>query len=287
MSAIGDHSSAPSGKELRIAVIVLKYFCMALLVFLMLVPIYWIAITSFKLPSQIQSWPPEWFPRVLTLHSYETVFQQLPIGRFFLNSLIIGAAMMVSNVVLCSLAGYTFARKNFPGREVLFLLIVGSMMVPTAARLIPDYIITVRLGMLNTYQGIVLPTAVTGFGIFLMRQFFRSLPADIEDAARMDGCTEWGVLFRIVLPVSRPAVTSLALFALVWSVEDVLWPLVVTSDQQMQPLQVGITQYLSGEFIVWGPMTAVTTLSIVPFAIVFLLMQRQFIRGLTAGAVKG
>jgi ABC-type glycerol-3-phosphate transport system permease component len=279
--------NAVGNRALNVAILAAKCVIALAMVFVVLVPIYWIAATSIKPPSMIQSWPPSWIPDPITFENYSTVFDQLPVGRFFVNSVIIGIAMVVSNVVLCSLAGYTFARKRFPGRDILFLLIVGSMMVPTAVRLIPDYIITVRLGMLNTYQGIVLPTAVTGFGIFLMRQFFRALPAEIEDAARIDGCTEWGVLFRVVLPMSRPAVASLALFAMVWSFEDVLWPLVVTSQVEMRPLQVGITQYLTGEYILWGPMAAITTLSILPFAIVFLLMQRQFIRGLTAGAVKG
>jgi ABC-type glycerol-3-phosphate transport system permease component len=286
VSAAADTGTGPVNPG-RHLVQALRYAAIAIIVFVMLLPIYWVIATSLKPESMIETWPPSWIPDPITFANYTTVFRDLPIGRFFLNSAIIGAAMMVSNVVLCSLAGYTFARKNFPGRDVLFLLIVGSMMVPTAARLIPDYIITIKLGMLNTYQGIVLPTAVTGFGIFLMRQFFRQLPIEVEDAARVDGCSEWGVFFRVVLPMSRPAITSLALFALVWSVEDVLWPLVVTSDLAMRPLQVGITQYLSGEFILWGPMTAVTALSIIPFAVIFLLMQRHFIRGLTAGAVKG
>jgi ABC-type glycerol-3-phosphate transport system permease component len=264
-----------------------RYIALVALAGFTLLPIYWIVATGLKPESMIEKWPPSWIPAPITLANFVTVFHELPMARFFLNSAIIAISMMVSNVVLCSLAGYTFARKDFPGRELLFLLIVGSMMVPPAGRLIPDYIITARLGMLNTYQGIILPTAVTGFGIFMMRQFFLTLPHEVEDAARMDGCSEWGVLFRIVLPMSLPAVTSLALFALVWSVEDVLWPLVVTSDVEMRPLQVGITQYLSGEYILWGPMAAVTTLSILPFALVFLAMQRQVIRGLTAGAVKG
>ncbi len=275
-----------SGREPVLAK-TLRYFALVALAGFTLTPIYWIAATALKPESMIETWPPSWIPAPVTLANFVTVFNELPIVRFFLNSAIIAISMILSNVILCSLAGYTFARKDFPGRDLLFLLVVGSMMVPPAGRLIPDYIITARLGMLNTYQGIVLPTAVTGFGIFMMRQFFLTLPSEVEDAARMDGCSEWGVLFRIVLPMSRPAVTSLALFALVWSVEDVLWPLVVTSDVEMRPLQVGITQYLSGEYILWGPMAAVTTLSILPFALVFLLMQRHVIRGLTAGAVKG
>lgn len=264
-----------------------RYVGILALVFLSLVPIYWIIATSLKPESMIEQWPPEWIPRPLTFANYVTVFNDLPIVRFFFNSVVIAAAMMVSNVVLCSIAGYTFARKRFWGSNVLFLLIVGSMMVPTAVRLIPDYIITTKLGMLNTYQGIILPTAVTGFGIFMMRQFFMALPREVEDAARIDGCTEWGVLFRVVMPMARPAVTSLALFALVWSVEDVLWPLVVVNDVEMRPLQVGITQYLNNEYTVWGPMSAVTTVAMVPFVLLFVLLQRHFIRGLTAGAVKG
>jgi ABC-type glycerol-3-phosphate transport system permease component len=267
--------------------IALRYVCLIFLAFLVLVPIYWIVATSLKPTSMINLWPPEWIPDPLTFENYETAFRELPLARFYFNSAIIAVAMMVSNVVLCSLAGYTFARKEFPFKNALFLLIVGSMMVPPAARLIPDYLITARLGMLNTYQGIVLPTAVTGFGIFMMRQFFMAIPREVEDAARIDGCTDWGVLFRIVLPMSRPAVTSLALFALVWSVEDVLWPLVVNSNENMRPLQVGITQYLTGEYILWGPLSAVTTISILPFLVIFFLLQRHLIRGMTAGAVKG
>lgn len=265
----------------------LRYACLIVLAFLVLVPIYWIIATSLKLPSMINKWPPAWIPEPLTFANYEAAFREIPLARYYLNSAIIAVAMMLSNVVLCSLAGYTFARKSFPGKDILFLLIVASMMVPPAARLIPDYLITAQLGMLNTYQGIVLPTAVTGFGIFMMRQFFMAIPAEVEDAARIDGCTNWGVLFRVVIPMSRPAITSLALFALVWSVEDVLWPLVVTSNENMRPLQVGITQYLTGEYIIWGPLSAVTTLSIVPFMLIFFLLQRHLIRGMTAGAVKG
>lgn len=284
-------SSAPARHRRRSRRIrpgtVLRYFAMAVLLLYMLVPLYWVLATSLKPEAMTKVWPPAWIPHPLSFENYKVVFQELPIGRFFVNSAVIGVGMMVTNVVLCSLAGYTFARKRFWGKEPLFLLIVASMMVPTAARLLPDYIITEHLGMLNTYQGMVGPTAVTGFGIFLMRQFFRTLPEEIEDAARIDGCTEWGVLFRIVMPVSRPAVTSLALFALVWSLEDVLWPLVVTTSVNMRPLQVGITQFLSGEFIAWGPVTAATTICILPIAAIFLVLQREFIRGLTAGAVKG
>ena len=204
-----------------------------------------------------------------------------------MNSVIIALALMVSNVVLCSLAGYTIARKRFRGRGLIFALVLSSMMIPLHVRLIPMYLMSLRLGLQDTYAGIVLPIAATGFGIFLMRQFFLTLPVEVEDAARIDGCSDWGVIFRIVIPMSRPAITSLALFALVWSLEDFLWPLVITSSVSMRPLPVGITLFLGLVVYEWGPVMATTVITIIPMIIVYLFLQRRFIQGLTAGAVKG
>lgn len=266
---------------------VATYAVLIALLFAMLAPIYWIIASSLKPESVIRSWPPQWIPNPISFRSYERIFALLPIGRFFLNSGIIAVVMIITNVVFCSLAGYTFARKQFPGRDKIFALILGSMMIPGHIRLIPSYLITQKLGMVDTYQGIILPTAVTAFGIFMMRQYFKTLPVEVEDAARVDGCSEWGVLFRIVLPMSRPAVVSLALFALVWSLEDFLWPLVVTSTLQMRPLPVGITMFLGLVVYEWGPVTAITAITIIPIIIIYLFLQRQFVRGLTVGAVKG
>lgn len=264
-----------------------KYFILLFFAFITLVPIYWVVSTSLKPEAFLRSWPPQWFPNPISFNSYATAFRLLPIGRFFVNSVIIAVAMMISNVVLCSLAGYTLARKRFRGREKLFALILSSMMIPLHVRIIPMYLMSINLGLQNTYQGIVLPIAATGFGIFLMRQFFKTLPEEVEDAARVDGCSDWGVLFRIVIPMSRPAIVSLAIFALVWSLEDFLWPLIITSDVAMRPLPVGITLFLGLVVYEWGPVMATTTLTILPMIIVYLLLQRQFIQGLTAGAVKG
>lgn len=265
----------------------IKYIILiAFLVFVTL-PIYWVIATSLKAPQNVVAWPPQWIPNPVTLESYATAFRLLPIGRFFLNSVIIAVALMISNVVLCSIAGYTFARKRFWGRDVLFALVLSSMMVPLHIRIIPMYMVALKLGLDNTYAGIVLPIAATGFGIFMMRQFFLTLPVEVEDAARVDGCGEWGVIFRIVLPMSRPAIISLALFALVWSLEDFLWPLIITSTTAMRPLPVGITLFIGLVVYEWGSLMAVTTLAILPMIVVFMLLQRQFVRGLTAGAVKG
>ena len=265
----------------------IKYVILLAFFGFVILPIYWVIATSLKAAPNVVAWPPQWIPNPVSFESYATAFRLLPIGRFFLNSVIIAAVLMASNVVLCSIAGYTFARKKFRGRGVLFALVLSSMMVPLHIRIIPMYMVALKLGLDNTYAGIVLPIAATGFGIFMMRQFFLTLPVEVEDAARVDGCGEWGVIFRIVLPMSRPAITSLALFALVWSLEDFLWPLIITSTTAMRPLPVGITLFVGLVVYEWGSLMAVTTLAIVPMIIVFMLLQRQFVRGLTAGAVKG
>jgi len=265
----------------------LKYIILIFFSTLTLVPIYWVVVTSLKTKSTILFWPPQWFPNPISLNSYEEVFKQLPIGRMALNSVIIALSMIVTNVVFCSLAGYTFARKHFPGRDILFALIISTMMIPMYVRLIPLYLLTIKLGMQNSYQGIILPSAILAFGIFLMRQYFSTLPLEVEDAARIDGCSEWGVLLRIVLPESKPAVTSLALFTLVWSMHDFLWPLIVISNTEMRPLPVGITLFVDLFVSEWGPVMAMTSILIVPIVIIYALLQSQFVRGLTEGAVKG
>ena len=255
--------------------------------FAFILPIYWVVSTSLKTPVNVTAWPPQWIPYPVTLANYIRAFHLEPILRFYLNTAIIAVLLVVSNVTLCSIAGFTLARKSFRGRGAIFAIVVGSMMIPLNIRIIPMYIIMVRLGLIDTYAGIVLPIAATGFGVFMMRQFFITLPVEVEDAARVDGCSEWGIIFRIVVPESRPAMTSLAMFALVWSVEDFLWPLIVTSTTAMRPLPVGITMFVGLVVYEWGPVMAVTALTILPITLVYLLVQRRFVQGVTAGAVKG
>jgi len=270
----------------RITVAVIRNILLILVAAFCLLPLYWLVATSLKESQFIKTWPPTWIPSPLTLTQYFTMFRTLPVARWMLNSLVIAVLTVVSNLVFCSMAAYSLVRKKFWGRGALFTIIVGSMMVPPAVRLIPSYLLTQKMGLINSYAGIVLPTAVTGFGIFLMAQFFRTLPWEVEDAARIDGCSDWGVLFRVVVPMSRPALTSLGVFALVWSMDDYLWPLLVTTNTSMRPLPVGITMFIDTR-IDWGPLTAVTVATILPVAILYVIFHRYFITGLTAGAVKG
>lgn len=243
--------------------------------------------TSIKPDSEILAWPPKWIPSAISFSSYAKAAALLPIARFFLNSVVIAVLTVLTNVVFCSLAAYTLARKHFRGANAIFMLILTSMMIPLHIRVIPMYLLSVNLGLQNTYAGIVLPISITGFGIFLMRQFFVTLPKEVENAARVDGSGEWSTLFRIVLPMSRPAITSLAIFAFTWSIEDFLWPLIITTEVNMRPLPVGITLFLGLEIYEWGPIMATAAIAILPVIIIYLFFQRYFIQGMTAGAVKG
>lgn len=263
-----------------------KYIVLIFVGLIVLAPIYWMLCTSLKLESEIRTWPPTWIPTPVSFINYIRAFNVLPIARLFANSVVIGVSMAASNVVFCSLAGYTFARKSFFGKEAIFALILSSMMIPLALRLIPTYIMADRLGVVDSLAGIILPSAVTAFGIFMMRQFFLAVPIEIEDAARVDGCSEWGVLFRIVMPISRPAIVSLGLFSLVWSLEDFVWPLIVTYDPLMRPIQVGVAMFIGLVVQEWGPIMAMTSIMVLPLIIIYIFTQRAFIRGLTAGAVK-
>lgn len=266
---------------------IVKYGTLLFLLFIFIAPLYWMVATSLKVGADIQAWPPQWIPHEITLDSYKQAISVIPFGRLFFNSIVIGVITVVGNVFGCTMASYTLVRKKFKGKNIVFLLIVSSMMLPTHIRLIPLYLMCLKLNLVNTYLGIALPTLVTGFGVFMMRQFIMGMPKEVEDAARVDGLSEWGILWKIVLPMCRPAVISLSIFAFTWSFEDFLWPLIVTSESTMRPLPVGITLFQGLVVYEWGPVMAMATLTILPVLVVFLLLQKYFVTGMTAGAVKG
>lgn len=266
---------------------IVKIGTLLFLLFIFIAPLYWMVATSLKVGADIQAWPPQWIPHEITLDSYKQAISVIPFGRLFFNSIVIGVITVVGNVFGCTMASYTLVRKKFKGKNIVFLLIVSSMMLPTHIRLIPLYLMCLKLNLVNTYLGIALPTLVTGFGVFMMRQFIMGMPKEVEDAARVDGLSEWGILWKIVLPMCRPAVISLSIFAFTWSFEDFLWPLIVTSESTMRPLPVGITLFQGLVVYEWGPVMAMATLTILPVLVVYLLLQKYFVTGMTAGAVKG
>lgn len=260
---------------------------------LMIGPFYWMVATSFKLPGDVFSSPPKWIPSPWTLRNYQDVFTLFPFARFFLNSVVVAALVVGLNVVFDTAAAYAFAKLRFPGRDVIFFLFLITLMVPYQVNLIPLYRIMVQLHQISpllgidSYFGLVAPSAIQVFGVFLMRQFLRSIPDEILESARVDGASEFRILRSIVFPVAAPGMATLAIFTFVGAWNDFFWPLIVTTSDNWRTLPVGVALLARRNTVNWGATMAGTTITAIPMIVVFLLLQRRFIEGLTAGAVKG
>jgi multiple sugar transport system permease protein len=244
-----------------------------------LLPFVWMVATSFKSEGEIFSAPYLLFSRHPTWQAYVDVWRRIPFGRFFFNSVVFAGAVTVISLFLDSLAAYAFARLRFRGRDVLFWVVLATLMVPFQITLIPLFLTVYHLGWLDTYQGLIVPRATNAFGIFLLRQFFISLPFELDDAARIDGASEFGIYARIILPLSLPALATLAIFHFMYNWNDFLWPLVITSSPEMRTVPAGLTLFMGTHVIEHPILMAGATISLLPLAIAFLFLQRYFVRG--------
>jgi len=267
---------------------------MLLLAALWLTPVLWVVVTSLKTTPNIIRTPPEWIPWPATLEHYHEVLlsssRTARIGRAFLNSTIVSVVSAVLEKEVSALAAYPLARMRFLGRDTIFALLVGSLMIPNAVVLVPQYVLTQRLGWLSTYQGLIVPEAAMtfAFGVFLLRQFFLGLPRELEDAARIDGATAWDIFLRIVLPLSQPVLGALAIFAFRSAWNDFLWPLIAVNKPDMFPLPVALA-LLRGAYASesYGPIMAGAALSALPLLVVFLVANRRIVEGVRLGGLKG
>lgn len=250
-------------------------------------PLIWLFLTSFMSNAQINQFPPTIVPDALHLTGYDYVLSNGLFPRWFLNSAIVSAAAVASNLVLCSLAAYAFARMRFRGANVVFGLMLTTLVIPFQLTMIPTFLIMKELGLIDSLGALIVPGLVSAFGIFLLRQFFVSLPRELEEAARIDGCSRLTVLVKIVLPLARPALTTLAVltFLTVWN--DLTWPLVAISSDENYTLQLGLTTFQGQHRTEWAAVMAGDVLTTLPVLIAFLLAQRTFIQSLTSSAVKG
>ncbi len=246
----------------------------------MLAPLIWMVLASFKSLPEILTYPPTILPKGLRTANYETVLTQSNYPRYFLNSIIVAVVSVAAILLTSSLAGYAFAKFRFPGRDVLFVLVLATLMIPFQVRVIPLYVLASDLGILNSYAGLVLPSLVDAFGIFLMRQFIQSIPNDLIDAARADGASEIRIFVAIILPLVKPALSALAIFTLITSWESFLWPLLVASSTDLYTLPLGLSQFAGRFFTRVDLQMAASTLTVLPLLIVFLIMQRRFIEGI-------
>jgi multiple sugar transport system permease protein len=255
--------------------------------FIALFPLYWMIATALTPRAASIRVPPSLIPTDGTLENFAALFAQAPVLSWAFNSLVIATAIMVGHVVFDSMAGYAFAKKRFPGKTILFILIVSSLMIPVHVTLVPRFILVSELGLVNNPLGVILPSIADVFGIFLMRQFIGSLPSELEDAARVDGASEWQVFTRIIIPLSTPAVATVAIFSFVGAWNAFLWPLIVLSKRELLTLPVGIAT-LQQEFTSnIGMVMAGAAVGAVPMILLFLLFQRYFLEGVRVGGLKG
>lgn len=244
-------------------------------------PLAQMVLTSFMTASDINRFPPRLIPTQLSLAGYQALFAESQILRWLLNTVVVAAISIVGHLVLCSLAGYGFARLRFPGRTFGFFAMVATVMVPIQLLMIPTFLMFSRLGIANTLAAAFVPWLASAFGIFLMRQFFLSLPRELEEAARLDGCGTFGAFRRIVLPLAKPALATLAVFTLLGSWNDLVWPLIAISDERWYTLQVGLTTFQGTRRTQFELLMAGNVVATMPLLIGFVLAQRWFVASMT------
>ncbi len=252
----------------------------------MIVPLIWIVVTSLQTLNETRVYPPT-LPASPQWSNYVEILRDTPFVRWFVNTLIVTVVVVIGNLFFCSLAGYAFARIKFFGREVAFVLILATLMVPFQVIVIPEFLIVRRLGMIDSLGALILPNLAGAFGIFLLRQFFRTLPVELEEAARIDGCSRLGVLFKIVLPLSGPALATLAVITFLWTWNDFLWPLITIYSPSHMTLQLGVATFQGAHQSTTNLLMAVNVLSMLPVLLLFFVAQRYFIRGIATSGLKG
>ena len=278
------------GKKARRTVTnVFLYIILTTFAALFSLPLIWMISTSFKTIQQQVAWPPVWIPNPIVWQNYPDAFDFLPLGRYTLNTLFITAMSLLGTFISCPLVAYAFARIQFPGRNALFIVLIATIMLPGAVRLIPTYLMYEKIGWLNTYLPMIVPAYFgSPFYIFLLRQYFRTVPEDLADAARVDGATEMGILYRIFIPLAGPALATMAIFSFQSHWNDFFGPLIYLNKEEMRTLALGLYFFRAYQDTTnWGQMMAAATTMTLPVLILFALFQRHFIRGVALTGIKG
>ena len=271
-----------------IAKILATYLGLSAIAFLMLFPLLWLIGTAFKSPTEdIFTFPPQIFPTQPTVANFLEVWQIEPFGQYLINSAIVAIFTVGLNLIFCSLAAYPLARLSFRGREFIFALILATIMIPFQIVMIPLYVLAVNLGLRNTYLGIILPNLASAFGIFLLRQALKAVPLELEEAARIDGCSELGIWWNIMIPAIRPALLTLAIFVFIGSWSEFLWPLIVLDDPNYYTLPLAVANLADSLSLNWRLVAAGSVISIAPVLLLFLLIQRYIVPTDVGSGVKG
>ena len=266
---------------------ILLYAVLIIIAFFFLLPILWMFTTAFK--PFVETLQPTWIPQEPTLENFNNIFNDptIPVLRWFVNSLGVAAAFTALVVLLDALAAYAYARMRFPGRDLLFGLLLATLVMPGIMFLVPNYLTIVRLGWLNTYQGVIAPGLSGVFGVFFLRQFFQSIPRELEEAAYIDGASVWTTFFRVSLPLARGAIATLAIITFLTSWNDFLWPLLILNDRELQTLPVGLATIQGQYTFDYGKLMAGAVVTALPVLILYMFLQRYIIQNVAMTGLKG
>lgn len=269
--------------------VVLVYLGLAAMCVFILFPFVYVVGTSLRSGSAFSmlTYPPTILPAQPSFENYRRILTELPVARWYLNSTIMAVGVTAGEVFFCALAGYTFAKRNFPFKNLLFAGTMATLMIPAGLTFFPAYLVTRSLGLLDTHAGLILPGIPSAFGVFMLRQFMQSIPDELIDAGRIDGASEFGIFWRIVMPISTPGLAALGILAMNWSWNLLLWPLVVGRSKDMITLTVGLANMTTEFNVHYGLLSAAVFLAVAPLIVGFLFFQRYFVAGLVAGATKG
>lgn len=264
------------------------YLLLTIIALIVTLPFIWMLSTSFKGPQEIFAYPPVWIPAEWSWRNYIDAWNAAPFGRYYANSLVIALAVTLGQLFSCSLAAFAFARMNFKGKSLMFTLFLSTTMISTQVTLVPSYLLIKELNWIDTYQGLIVPFLANAFGVFMIRQAFMTLPAELEDAARLDGCGRLRFLATIAIPLTRPVLVAQALFAFMGNWNSYLWPLIVTNRTEMRTIQIGLRYFVSQEGgTSWGVYMAAAVMITLPVVLFYFLVQKNFVEGIATTGLKG
>ncbi len=249
-------------------------------------PFVWMILTSFKSLGEILQTPPTFLPTKFHFDNYIRAFAAAPFGRYYFNSIFVSVCVTLGQLITCSTAAFAFARLKFKGRDVLFFLFLATMMVPPQVTMIPSFMILYWLGWINSYKALIIPGLASAFGTFLLRQFFMTIPKELEEAAYIDGCSKLGVLWRVIIPLAKPALAALAVFTFMAAFNDFLWPLIVVNSQSLRTVPLGLAVFRDRYTSEWDKLMAASVAATVPILAIFFFAQKYFIKGITFSGLK-
>lgn len=253
----------------------------------MVLPFVWMVSTSLKDPGSVFTYPPRWIPNPIVWSNYLEVLRVVPFLRFFWNSIVVAVIVTLGQVLTSAMAAYAFSRLQFPGRDKLFFAYLATMMIPGSVTMIPVYVLLRFLGWIDTYKALIIPAMFSAYGTFMLRQFFMTLPKDLEDAAKIDGCSLFGIFWKIVLPLSKPALATLITFTFMGSWGSFMWPLLVTNRMELKTLPVGLETFSTIYATDWTLLMAGSVMAMLPVILIFLFNQRFFVEGIKLTGIKG